>query len=195
MAGVQGRVIDIAFGVAALAVSAISLWVALGTEDANRKMVAASTWPLLQLEMGNNEDGKSVITLSLVNAGVGPAKVESFEVIWKGKAYGSHSKYLLACCGLHEPLFNTPENQQQTPVQSAPVVGHAIRAGEQRPFLRVPLGKDNLAAWKVLDLARFGTKFRACYCSVFDECWQSDLTGVKPTPIAACNAPKVGYRE
>lgn len=33
--------------VAALAVSVISLWVAIGTEDANRKMVAAASWPLL----------------------------------------------------------------------------------------------------------------------------------------------------
>ncbi len=39
---------DIALAASALLVSAISLWVAIGTEDANRKMVSAASWPLVQ---------------------------------------------------------------------------------------------------------------------------------------------------
>jgi len=195
MAVTSHRAIDIAIGVAALAVSAISLWVAIGTEEANRKMVSAATWPLLQLETGNNDDdNKPRITMSLVNAGVGPARVETLEVIWNGKAYATHGDYLAACCGFRE-AFYTPDNQVQTPVSSAPVSGHALRAGEQRMFLSMPLGKDNIKVWTALDTARFRTKFRACYCSVFDECWESDLTGVKPTPVAQCKAPAVSYRE
>ncbi|HEY4942949.1 MAG TPA: hypothetical protein VII56_16085 [Rhizomicrobium sp.] len=60
--------------VVALAVSVISLWVAIGTEDANRKMVAAASWPLLQIEASNSdESNRPHITLQVANAGVGPA--------------------------------------------------------------------------------------------------------------------------
>ena len=85
---------EIAAGVALL-VSLVSLWVGVRTEQANRKMVdanyrmvAASSWPYLQLESGNgDQDGQPTITLELQNAGVGPAKVETFELFWQGRAY------------------------------------------------------------------------------------------------------------
>ena len=79
----------------ALLVSLISLWVGVRTEqanskmvDANYRMVAAASWPFLQLDSGNgNEDGRPTIALNLQNAGVGPAKIKTFELFWKGKAY------------------------------------------------------------------------------------------------------------
>src|ERR1700733_2223885 len=84
-----------------LAVSVISLWVAIGTEDANRQMVAAASWPFLQLDSSNTDaQDNPDVTLSVTNSGVGPAKVESFEVIWKGAAYANSIYYLHACCGL-----------------------------------------------------------------------------------------------
>lgn len=36
-------------------------------------------------------------------------------------------------------------------------------------------------------LLRIG--FRACYCSVFDECWVSDLRSTKTRPVRQCDAP------
>ena len=54
-----------------LLISALSLWVAIRTEranremvDANYRMVAASSWPFLQLASGNGvENGTPTITL------------------------------------------------------------------------------------------------------------------------------------
>ena len=97
---------DYAATFVALAVSVISLWVAIATEkanqkmvDANYRMVAAASWPFLQLESGNNsDDGKHRITRELENAGVGPAKIHSIEIFWRGKAYPSSQALLRACC-------------------------------------------------------------------------------------------------
>lgn len=63
--------VEILLGAAALVVSAISLWVAIGTEQANREMVAAASWPLLQADTADvPENGRPTITFSLINGGV-----------------------------------------------------------------------------------------------------------------------------
>jgi hypothetical protein len=178
--------------VTALAISLISLWVAVGTEDANRKMVAATSWPFLQVDTRNvDAQGRPDIALSVVNSGVGPAKVESFEVSWRGKEYLGSAAYLRDCCGREHVPF--PSKPGQTSVFTGGVAGTVIRAGESRVFLDMPLGPDNGAAWHVLDRTRFEMHFRICYCSVFDECWLTTLVGLEPQRVSKCPAPKVPY--
>jgi len=38
-------------------------------------------------------------------------------------------------------------------------------------------------------------QLNVCYCSIFDECWQSDLTtlSLKPRQVEACTLPKVSF--
>ena len=38
-------------------------------------------------------------------------------------------------------------------------------------------------------------QLQVCYCSIFDECWQSDLTklSLKPAPVKACVQPKIPF--
>ena len=178
--------------VAALAISLISLWVAVGTEDANRKMVAATSWPFLQVDKSNVDgQGRPDIALSVVNSGVGPAKVESFEVSWRGREYRGSAAYLRDCCGRRAVPF--PSKPGQTPVVTGGVAGTVIRAGESRTFLDMPLGPDNVAAWHALDRARFEMHFRICYCSVFDECWLSTFVSLESERVGKCPVPKVQY--
>jgi hypothetical protein len=42
------------------------------------------------------------------------------------------------------------------------------------------------ALWDTFNTLRFELRFHACYCSVFDECWVSDLTTVSPQPVEHC---------
>jgi hypothetical protein len=87
----------------ALVISAVSLWVAIGTEDANRKMVAAASLPLLQSDTSNGDSaGHNVITYAISNAGIGPALVETFEVFWQGKPVRSANELLELCCHYKE---------------------------------------------------------------------------------------------
>src|ERR1700749_2403971 len=87
-------------------ISLISLWVAIETERANRQMVAASSWPMLEVDSSNVDDkGNSVLLFRVTNTGVGPAKVRSFEVFYKNRPYTSAVSLIRACC---KPDFKRP---------------------------------------------------------------------------------------
>jgi len=192
---------DTAMAVAALFVSAVSLWVGIRTEEANEQLVAASTWPFLQVQVSNSDpDARLDLQFQVVNTGVGPAKVESFELSWKGKPYSSGSELLTACCGYHEVRATAPEAKNHTPLLKGTVQGIVLRAGETEDFIHYRLGPDNLAVWSALDRARTAIAYRICYCSVLDQCWRSDLKGeisfpgqLHPEPVKACPVPKVPY--
>jgi len=193
--------IEYAATLVGLVVAVISLWVAIATEranqkmvDANYRMVAAASWPFLQIDSGNDDNGTNRITLELQNAGVGPAKVQSFEVFWRGKAYTSSAALLRACC----------TNDKTTTFQTGtlPVLGVVLRAGDQRQFFRFDLTPDNKDIWKAFDRVRQRElSYRACYCSVFDECWISPLSSAQSRhtlevqPVKACPTPVAPWEQ
>jgi hypothetical protein len=185
------------YGVTAvvLGISILSLWVAVGTEDANRRMVAAASWPFLKISDGNaDEQGRPRLMFSVGNSGVGPAKVESFEVFWKGKAYSRSYELLRDCCGLDLPAYQAATYRHEaTPIIDDKVAGRVIRAGETVTFLDIKMGADNEKLWHALDQARRDIRYRICYCSVFDECWSNDRNDLNPARVKSCEAPKVPY--
>ena len=187
---------DIAAGGAAIVVSVVSLIVAKQTADANTRLVEASTWPFLQLDSSNTDDQNHfLISLAITNSGVGPAKLESLEVFWHGKAYATSFDLMTACCGWKPPTEIPGSTAAPTGINTAPVSHLVIRAGESRRFLAVPPG-NQLAAWHRLDMVRYSElKYRACYCSVFDECWTTDFASLHPTPVDLCPKPAVAYTE
>jgi hypothetical protein len=148
---------DMLFGGAALFVSAVSLWVGIRTEIANEQLVAASTWPFLQVQISNADpSGKLDLQFSVVNTGVGPATIESFEVFWKGKPYRSGSELLMACCGYKIVKATSPQAKNHTPLITGTVQGVVLRPGEPEVFIHYPLNADNLSVWNRLDKAREG---------------------------------------
>jgi hypothetical protein len=180
----------------ALLVSLISLWVGVRTEqanremvDANQRMVAAASWPFLQLDSGNEpENGKPTISLALQTAGVGPAKIRTFELFWKGKAYPNAKALIEACCASRQP--------KRWGMSTTPPKDFVLRAGDSRRFIGFPLTDDNVEMWKEFDRVRFSElSYRVCYCSVFDECWVTHLTSLKAQPVKQCPAPAVPFGE
>src|ERR1700761_2477293 len=82
----NGR-LDLVLAVSAIFISAVSLAVAIEHGRTERDLVAASSWPFLR-EILSNESGTSpdsAVAFGVSNGGVGPAKVESFEVFYKGR--------------------------------------------------------------------------------------------------------------
>ncbi|HEY2446905.1 MAG TPA: hypothetical protein VGI20_14310 [Rhizomicrobium sp.] len=197
------RVADIVIAVAALFVSAISLWIGVRTENANEELVAGSTWPFLQVQVSNaTPDSKQDLQFMVVNAGVGPAKIESFEVYWKRKPYRSARKLLLDCCGFKDILATSPEANYHTRLTTGTVQGTVLRAGDTKTFIHYPLGSDNLAVWGALDHARVQMSYRICYCSVLNECWRNPLAGeqynpaqLRPEAVKSCPVPPVAYTQ
>lgn len=179
--------VDPFLAVVAVVVSATSLWVATGTEQANRRMVAAASWPLLQAD---TSDLNSTITFSVQNGGVGPAKLKTFELFWNGKAYPGAHALLAACCG-----YRSAKSPEDSGLTTGGVSGIVIRAGESHSFLTLPQRADNAPVWQTLDRIRRKVTYRACYCSVFDECWIGTLQDLEPKRVDKCPSVKVLYVE
>ncbi|MGN6148557.1 MAG: hypothetical protein ACTHPD_08475 [Rhizomicrobium sp.] len=194
---------DTLFAVAALFVSAISLWVGIRTEDANEQLIAANTWPFLQVMVNNaTPEGKENLQFNVVNTGVGPAKVESFEVFYKGKPVRGGNELAALCCGYKKVSALSEEGRKRTKFLIGTVQGMVLRSGEQESFIIYPLGDDNLAVWNALDHARKDITYRLCFCSVLDKCWRSSLTGELSTPgqlhpeqVKTCPVPSVAYTD
>src|ERR1700712_3212973 len=92
--------LDMSVALSALFVSVVSLVVAMRMAEANARLVSASSWPFLSYGPGTDSaNGAQKIHLKVVNAGVGPAKIESAELVWKGVAYRSDLDLLKSCCG------------------------------------------------------------------------------------------------
>ena len=149
------------------------------------------------MNQNDDEQGNLIIKLAVQNAGVGPAKVKTFEVFWDDQPMKGSVELLRACCGYQMTGFGPETQNSSRPMvpSTSIVAGNVIRAGESIKMLSLPLGEDNKVVWHRLDAARFKMRFRACYCSVFDECWISDLAALTPKPVRACMVPIVAYQE
>jgi len=193
---------DTLFAVAALFVSAISLWVGIRTEDANEKLVAASTWPFVQVMINNaTPQGEPKLEFNVTNTGVGPAKIESFEVFWKGKPFRSGKDLVTECCGLKSKGGVTlPGVENTTHLLTGAVQGFILRPGESETFITYPLTNDTITIWNALNKAKDDMTYRICYCSVLDECWRNALASdlskpgqLRPERVKTCPVPAVAY--
>jgi len=185
---------------AALFISAVSLWVAIGTMDANNKMVAAAVWPFLQIDTSDGlPDGTQVMRFDVSNAGVGPAVVQSFEVQLDGKPLGSSAQLLTICCG-YDPKKPHPVATHQPQIGSwttGTIAQSVIRAGETREFFRLARTEQNDATYNFLKnaVAQRRLLARACWCSVFNECWQGSYVGLNAQRVDRCVVPAVSYSQ
>ena len=184
------RLLDLAVPVSALLISVISLIIGIHhgrtmqeMAQANARLVQANSWPLLQFTTGNaNEKGEQEITLKVENAGVGPAKLISLE-IFQGEQVIRTPRDLIAA------LDDTHPRPNLSLGTTVPIV---MRAGTDT--LLVGMRREgNEALWDKLNKERFRLRFRACYCSVFDECWVSDLATVSPQSVEHCPATKDSF--
>jgi len=182
--------------VAAVFISVVSLAVAIlhgrtmeRMAEENARLVAANSWPFVQYAAGwATTDGVTKVTMKVFNSGVGPAKIESAELMWKGVAYRGDREFLKACCGL-DPASGTP-------FDSSGFLGYVMRAGTEARFLEFSKQADP-AVFAALQQAAFSgdLQLNVCYCSIFDQCWQSDLVtlSLKPKQVEACTLPKVSF--
>lgn len=177
------RLLDLAVPVSALLISVVSLVIGIHhgrtmqeMAQANARLVQANSWLLLQFATGNaNDSGQPEISLKVENAGVGPAKLISLE-IFHGEQRIRTPRDLMALLG---PIVGRP------PLSLGVTTPTVLRAGDSK--LVVGMKRDGQEAlWDTFNTLRFELRFRACYCSVFDECWVSDLTTVSPQPVEHC---------
>lgn len=100
------RWLDIVLALSAMFVSVVSLVVAIEhgrtTErmaDANTRMVEANSWPFVEFATHNvDEHGNANVRLVLNNEGIGPARIQTFEMWYAGQPIASPKDLIHACC-------------------------------------------------------------------------------------------------
>jgi hypothetical protein len=203
--------VDITVAVCALVVSGVSLFVAImhghtmeRMAEANAQLVKANSWPLIERTTGaKTETGEPVITIGLTNGGVGPAKIETFEVFWNGQPVRTNRELLAECCGFEPGMLpsiadahGSPQEARRiakTSLMSSDLSGRVMAAHESQAFLTLPLSDQSAPVFDKLNKARLNLQMRVCYCSVFDECWLSDLTTMNPPQVKSCPVAKVPF--
>jgi hypothetical protein len=200
-----------ALAIGAVIIAAVSLWVAYDTERTNRELVAserqlvaANSWPFVQFgeSDGTPEGGPGTgLSLMIMNNGIGPAKIETFEIAWRGQPQRGPADLLRACCSQvghssGQPVdFGWLLNHFETSSAS----GLVARAGQMTNFLVLPRGSASEANWQALRSALMDhLSIRYCFCSAFDVCWLvSHHVGaprtLNPPQVAACPRPKITY--
>ena len=187
--------IDLTIAVSAIVLSLISLAVAIGNARTQEKMVAATSWPLLQYSTSNiSDDGSPVIVMEIINEGSGPALLKHVSVTYRGKPMATSRALLQACCGL--TMEGWKEARRIDPavaLVTSSVRDRVIRPGERIRFLRMERRETVAGMWTGLELARRQIKLEACYCSLFEECWRSDLESLDARRVRTCPAGETGY--
>jgi hypothetical protein len=183
--GGRHRWFDVAMAVAVLLVSTGSLYVALHTGHtmealvhANERLVRAQSTPVLQYDHGNmSDDGIPAMAFRLTNVGTGAARIMWFEVAPADARYSSIGQWVIST-GASDAEFT-----------SSSINRIVLAANEERIMLTWPQPADEAgrSRWAQIDAARFETKVRACYCSVFDQCWQSNLDADIPEEVPTCH--------
>ena len=168
-----------AIGTMAAAIAAlIALFVAWDQGRVMRQEIRASVWPALQVDgFSTQRDDAIVQGLNIQNAGVGPARIDSIAIFYRGA--------LVADLEALSELFPGHTGRSATSV-----TGRIIGAGDTVEVFafQAPRSEGDDAVEMMYDLASNYT-VDVCYCSVLDECWMAHTSGSanpKPESVDAC---------
>lgn len=181
-----------AIGVSAVAISLISLLLAIGNGNAMQRLVEANSWPFVSIGVSNrDEQDKKVLRFVAQNKGIGPAKIQTLEVFYDGKSMpDAHT--------LIHTILGPEAAGAHVPFGGSAFVGDVLSSKETVLVLSVQdktIARSNLE--KLAAEAR-NIGFKVCYCSVFNECWVSDRTGAALSPplaVKSCPIPKAPYSQ
>lgn len=174
---------DLTMALLAIFLSMVSLYVAFDHSKAERELVQANSWPFIQENTSVSSRGEAEI--SLFNAGIGPAKLHTLEVFYDGVAARSPVALLQLCCGLPvEP------KQQYSSIPGDLSVGNpnnqVLRPGQALRVIALTRGPAPSTVFDRFADAVHNMTFRGCFCSVFDECWISNLHDLDVQKVESC---------
>lgn len=175
-------------GLPALIASLALAYFAFVQADATQKMQTGGVMPFVTFGTSNgDEQGNQDIALSLTNNGVGPAILGPIEIRYEGKPITTPLDLLEKCCTDREPRglrFST-----------SPSTGIAVRPGETVEFISFPRTPTTETVWQALNKERWKLKVRACYCSIYNDCWVTEGMQGLPRRVNKCPADWTLYRE
>jgi hypothetical protein len=187
------RLVDFSIALSAIVISLISLAVGIHHGRVQERLVAANSWPFLFWSPSIDQDARGQrFSIFIANSGVGPALLKGLVVRYKGKPVRGWIELLQECCGLEREA--TPDPPALGFFTGGQPKG-VISSGERRTLISLTRLPQNPQLWERLMAARLDLTFEACYCSIIDECWTSDLRTLEQQHIAECQPGPDDYRE
>jgi hypothetical protein len=154
--------------------------------DQNQKMVEASTMPILEIFGRQFDDsGKPFFREVISNGGVGPAIIDRFETRYKGVVYTDEDALLRACCAAAQLKA---EKKGHTQIHYSNVSGFVLPAHQEIDPITIMPDKVGMELFRDFLIIREKDEitYHACYCSVLNECWETDFDHKRPTPVKEC---------
>jgi len=177
-AGGLPRWLELLIAVTALITSISSIAIALHHGEIMEKLVEASSIPYMQGGFSDvTPEGADVLSLDLLNRGVGPAHQQSLRVKVDGKYVTSLDQLIERSIGPGEPHLGRTVNH---------VKRRFIPGGESQFVFRLARTPENAVRWDHLQAAQTRWDVEYCYCSVFEECWQVNEQWDEPHPVKQC---------
>ena len=167
----------LALSVLALATSAYQAKMMQAQTELMQTQSRASVWPYVAI--GNDEDttaGEETFSWHTENNGVGPARIESVQVLLDGKPYRNWREMYAALAPGKEfharmsslsGLVLPPSLNRETTVEMIKLTDHE-RA-------------------RIFQAAVDRTLIEVCYCSIYDECWTATSRNPKKKPVPRCD--------
>jgi hypothetical protein len=177
------RWLELVIAVTALITSISSIAIAVHHGKIMERLVQANSIPYMQGGFSEvTPEGDKVISLDLLNRGVGPAHEQSLRVRVGDRYVRSTSELIAAVLG-----------PQQAPAAAAilrpmkdGMATRFIPGGGQQFVFRMARTPENAQYWDALRDSRVKWDVEYCYCSVFQECWQVLKKWEEPAPIKEC---------
>jgi hypothetical protein len=177
------RWLELLIALTALITSISSIAIAVHHGHIMEKLVLANSIPYLQggFSTATPED-QEVISLDLLNRGVGPAHEESLRVKVGNRYVRSVNEFLSASLGNSQAL----EAKDALKPTWSRVRTRFIPGGQQQMVFRMRKTPENAEIWQRLvhESSRWDVQY--CYCSVFEECWQVRGQLQEPERIRRC---------
>ncbi len=194
------RIIELVVAGSVVFISLASLFTAVHQSVVAQRTLAASVWPSVELDTGNYDEARREhsISFTIANRGVGPARIERLRTRWEDVEVSAFPEIMIGCCAPGEDddarraWLEQLVNTQDVVFLTSPVHGRTLAPGQEIRFFtfdRPEAGRPGHEVWNALDRSRFQFDMRVCYCSVFDECWETSLADPRPEQVRDCRAP------
>ena len=182
----SGNKAEMLIAICAVITSVIALFVAWDQGRVMRAQQHGSVFPVLQADGSiSNTPGTRRLGLSFANSGVGPALIESVEVM-RGDT---------RLVSLIEYRDRLPEGYQ---LSWTSMVGRAVAPGDEVLAVEMVWPEGAISAEQHAAVAAEWSDltFEVCYCSVFERCWKSYFLNNEQTErTKACQRSEVDVFE
>ena len=162
--------------VAGVFIAIVALYAALTESAAVRQQTAATVWPFVQLLIEDYDtEANAGFTMSLSNAGVGPARMRALRLVIDGEPIRDWDHAVTLLDGMI------------TAQVSRNFVNDRVISPDETVDLFSTTDPD-LARRFQAAVANPNTSVTYCYCSIFDECWLADSQKdiQNPEPVDEC---------